>query len=416
MALYMRKLSPFFIGIFIVFVNASYALDSLDSILVGGVYRMDLMTGDVIEGVVEQKSDTGLIIESQGTPYAFNAALIVSFTLLEVPKKRDAVSPKNGVDTLSYESLLRGSAPVSKVQVTITNGTSFIGVISSIDSQRIKINIDGSIIDVEKSVVARIVTIPLPKPSSALALANIKKPVGPLDTVYVLEKGKTDWGGDTLIEIMIIGAIQNSDITGVTIETPNGIVREFKQDRIARITRHTATSYDDKIKAYVKSLFCGENQILIDMPPGSEDKPFFKVCMDKYEFPNKRDVMPQTMTSYNDAQKTCKSQGKRLCYVEEWQWGCSGKEGYVYPYGPVMVKDVCNRDGATRVEVSGTRVKCAGKFGVFDMTGNVFEWVMDENAKPKLMGGPVSKCQNVSPGENTIGKPNVGFRCCKSNY
>lgn len=379
---------------------------------------MELTTGDVFEGIVEDKNDSAVIIESQGTPYTFKSGLIYTCTLVEPPKGKPA-SPAGQTepDTLSWEELLRDPYAVGKIEITISNGSTFKGAVSSIDSLTVKIDVGGSVIPIEKKIIAQIVTI-VPeskKPQAKEVPAAVRKPATPLDTVYVLEKQKTDYGGDTLIPVMIIGTIQNYDITGVTIQTPNGIVREFKQDRLYQVNAHSTNTYELKIKSYARPLFCSENQIFVDMPPSGMDKPFLKVCIDKYEFPNKRDATPQTTISFENAQQACQKLGKRLCTVEEWQWACSGIEAYPYPYGPVFDKTICNRDGMTRVEPSGNRNKCVGKFGVFDMVGNVFEWVVDQNGKPQLMGGPLSKCQTVSPGENTSGKPQVGFRCCKSN-
>ena len=66
--------------------------------------------------------------------------------------------------------------------------------------------------------------------------------------------------------------------------------------------------------------------------------------------------------------------------------GCSGIEGYTYPYGWNVEEQKCNSDTRT-VEPSGSRHNCVSKFGGYDMTGNIFEWVTGDNAQPMLMGG-----------------------------
>ena len=134
-----------------------------------------------------------------------------------------------------------------------------------------------------------------------------------------------------------------------------------------------------------------------------------------YEYPNKNDSRPQSGVSYADAAQICKSQGKRLCTAEEWQFSCSGVDRLAYPYGNEFIKANCNTESSTAIENSGYRYKCVSKFGTFDMTGNVFEWVTDANNQPALMGGPLSKCQSQSPGGAGEARPLNGVRCCKGN-
>jgi formylglycine-generating enzyme required for sulfatase activity len=153
---------------------------------------------------------------------------------------------------------------------------------------------------------------------------------------------------------------------------------------------------------------------IVDLPPGKQGRPFFKVCVDKYEYPNRQDVVPTGNVSYKMAQNYCEQQGKRLCTAQEWQWACSGLEGYTYPYGWNLEEQKCNTD-VKRIEASGSRVNCVSKFGGYDMTGNIFEWVTGNNGEPVLMGGPFSKCQTQSPGVGGAAKPQAGLRCCKSN-
>jgi formylglycine-generating enzyme len=152
---------------------------------------------------------------------------------------------------------------------------------------------------------------------------------------------------------------------------------------------------------------------MVDLPPGRTGKPFFKVCVDRYEYPNRSGTVPRTNLAYADAAKLCEQHGKRLCTALEWSWACGGLDGLTYPYGKSFEQDRCNSD--TRlVETSGNRINCSSPFGGFDMVGNVFEWVSNYG-KPALMGGPFSKCQTVSPSPSGNATPQSGLRCCKGN-
>ena len=200
----------------------------------------------------------------------------------------------------------------------------------------------------------------------------------------------------------------------VTIELVDGKQEKVTRSEILRITRHSTTGFDEPIKRYAKPLFCSDDMFLVDMPPGKQDRPYFKVCVDRYEYPNIKGTKPMGNISYEQAKAYCEQKGKRLCTAQEWQWACSGIEGYTYPYGWNVEEQKCNSD-TRAVEPSGARHNCVSKFGGYDMTGNIFEWVTGDNAQPMLMGGPYSKCQTVSPGVGGSAKPQTGLRCCKSN-
>src|SRR5690242_1468861 len=43
-----------------------------------------------------------------------------------------------------------------------------------------------------------------------------------------------------------------------------------------------------------------------------------RFCIDEYEYPNQKGGHPTWMVSWYDAQATCASLGKRLCYESEW--------------------------------------------------------------------------------------------------
>jgi formylglycine-generating enzyme required for sulfatase activity len=129
-------------------------------------------------------------------------------------------------------------------------------------------------------------------------------------------------------------------------------------------------------------------------PPGMQRRPFFKTCVDKYEYPNKEGSLPQGNLSYTDAQQFCAQQGKRICTAEEWQWTCSSLDAYTYPYCKTLDEKRCNSDASQNLEASGARINCFSRFGAFDMVGNIFEWVTTSNKQPALMGWPLLQMPN----------------------
>jgi hypothetical protein len=406
------------IAVLCVLCSGAGAVESLDDILVGGRYRMQLTTGDRLEGTVEFKDDTSLILETERGPFTFRGTLILEHELLEPPAPTAIGQQESGgvseAEILTYQQLLSRGPSAEEVEIRIKSGSVFVGKVAEINKENLTLDIDGSRIPIGQNVIAQIATVPDEPPEPAEEEVEEETPQGFFDTIYVVNP-KTDEYGKPLDPLMIVGTIRQYSDEGLTVTTPKGATRTLERDKLARVIRHTANSYETEIKRYAKPLFCSEGMILVDVPPGKEGRPFFKVCIDKYEYPNTKGVMPKGNVSYEEARRLCAAQGKRLCTATEWQWACSGLEGYTYPYGWHFEKDKCNARGVNELETTGLRHHCRGKFGVYDMVGNIFEWVTGPDGKPALMGGPYSKCQTVSPGVGGSAKPQTGLRCCKSN-
>lgn len=472
----MSQVKNCFLIALVIFLYAEiYAIESLKDIQVGGTYYMELTTGDILEGIVEEKSETSLIIACKGEYYTFKKELILKYKLISTFKKRSAP----GAGEFSYDELLRRKSAVGKIQVRVKSGRVFKGTVSSIDTESVKVDVGGSIISITRDIIAQIlkITPQTGKPAGPeifsfdellyrkgavgkiqirikngtlfkgtvsgidketvridvggsvipitrdiiMKISSVeaeteksKTQEGPLDTVFVLNP-ETDEHGIHAPPLQVVGKIRKDDLKGITLTTPTGAIKMIRRDHVLRVYRHTPVPYEDVIKAYRKSLSCPGEMILIDIPPGKAGRPLIKVCIDKYEYPNKKGVVPYRNIPYTGARNLCKKNGKRLCTIQEWQWACSGLEGYPYPYGVQMKEHNCNTEGVKLVEPSGSRIKCVGKLNVYDMVGNLFEWVTDSRGRTMIMGGPTSKCQDISPGMKGAAKPQIGFRCCKSN-
>jgi formylglycine-generating enzyme required for sulfatase activity len=183
-------------------------------------------------------------------------------------------------------------------------------------------------------------------------------------------------------------------------------------------------------------------------------------------------VRPQGYISQREAASACQNAGKRLCAASEWYRACRGERDTLYPYGAKYVRGRCNvgkphllsllhgsdpnawsyekafndpeldrRPGflAETGEYSG----CVTSAGVFDLVGNLHEWVadrVDESIAEKLplkagirarigrnrgkgvfMGGFFSTsnehgngCEFVTMAhERSYHDYSTGFRCCK---
>jgi preprotein translocase subunit YajC len=395
---------------------------AFNEIQVKGKYRMSLATGDILIGIVEAKDDTSLILETtDGKPYAFGHHLLKSYELLAPPPKKtqesfQKSSAASEARLISYDELMDKNGYEGMVGVRVSNGSIFKGKIVSVDESMLTINIEGSQIPIAKTVVSQISLLPVEnKPSEPAEKETSKKsPTRLPDTIFV-KNPETDETGKAKNDLIFAGEISSINNQSVLIKLSNGTSKEISRNQVTRIIKHSTSNYEETIKRYAKPLFCSDDMFLVDIPPGKQGRPFFKVCVDRYEYPNQRDVIPQGNVSFQEAQELCKKKGKRLCTQDEWQWACSGLEGYTYPYGWNRDDTKCNTDGAVTIERSGSRHNCVSKYGGYDMVGNIFEWVTGANGEPMLMGGPYSKCQTVSPGVSGGAKPQTGFRCCRSN-
>ena len=386
---------------------------SLDEIAVGATYQMTLTTGDVLEGVVDSKTDTSLILDCKGSAYTFATTLISEYQLLAPPAAKTAgQSGAAEPVAITYEQA-KQRQPGENLQVKIKSGAVFTGTLVSADNDNLRLDVDGSVIPIGQQVIEQIFVVaakkaPDKQPSAAPAVSQV------YDTLIV-KNPESDEYGRPKDNLTVIGKIVKEDNLRLTIARLDNQQASYTFDQILRIFRHTTENpEEDQIKRYAKPLFCPPDMVLVDLPPGKANRPFFKVCIDKYEYPNKLGTVPQVNISYDDAQKLCEKAEKRLCTSQEWQWSCSGMEGYTYPYGTTMEKENCNTEGSRLIEPSGNRNKCISKFGAIDMTGNVFEWVKGKEGAA-AMGGPASKCYTVSPGAGGGAKPTIGLRCCKSN-
>ncbi len=170
-----------------------------------------------------------------------------------------------------------------------------------------------------------------------------------------------------------------------------------------------------------------------------------EVCIDRYEWPNKKGSKPAVAMSAtqslwdrkagddtHNAEALCKSVGKRMCEMVEWRDACKGKRGAPYPFGRKLpdrartkARDTpCNyarfyrepngikvfkrdKKELARLDQSdraGDRATCKSASGAQDMMGNVEEWIRC----PRWM---------TRSGENCVGeKPNEVCYCLAGRY
>jgi sulfatase modifying factor 1 len=157
------------------------------------------------------------------------------------------------------------------------------------------------------------------------------------------------------------------------------------------------------------------------------------------------DVFPQGYVSAVQAKSACAAAGKRLCKAAEWQQACRGPENKRYGYGEDREPGKCNDRGKNPVvtlfgfrydastmnqprlnQLEGTLAKtgshsdCSNGYGVYDMVGNLHEWVAD--AKGTFYGGYYQDVASLGHGQGCNYQTtahaaayhdySTGFRCC----
>lgn len=183
----------------------------------------------------------------------------------------------------------------------------------------------------------------------------------------------------------------------------------------------------------------------------SKTREHLAFCMDRFEYPGILGEKPRNLTPWTEARKRCEDAGKRLCTEDEYNFACEGPEILPYVYGFVRDKEACNIDREYRYpdhsrvlptfdgcpgdprckaeierldqsEPIGQRRTCTSWAGVYDLNGNINEWVHRPREKmPNRSGlkggwwGPIrARCRPTVTfhKEGDYGYE-VGFRCCR---
>lgn len=218
-----------------------------------------------------------------------------------------------------------------------------------------------------------------------------------------------------------------------------------------------------------RSVFGNDSARAMPLPELSEWQRTHSFDAEAVSRPN---AVPQAYVSYPVAMRACENAGKRLCSLTEWYHACRGDKNTLFPYGPAYVVGRCNvnkphllsilhgadprewkydegfndpeldkRDGF--LAETGAYGECVSSAGIYDLVGNLHEWVADRvdasmahkipltagiraklgvnQGKGVFMGGFFSTLNQHGEGCDFITMAHepgyhdysTGFRCCK---
>jgi len=139
---------------------------------------------------------------------------------------------------------------------------------------------------------------------------------------------------------------------------------------------------------------------------------------------------PVVCVTWSGAAEYCRSQGKRLPLDSEWEAAARGAEGRPFPWGAELPRsDIVAFGLRDAAEVHprdvGSSPQDVSPEGVYDLGGNVSEWVQDDYGDARLktlrggsFGGQCAcdllgvRCARME--KNSFDKLDAGFRCARS--
>jgi serine/threonine-protein kinase len=132
------------------------------------------------------------------------------------------------------------------------------------------------------------------------------------------------------------------------------------------------------------------------------------------------DNYPVVWVNFDMAQTYCKWRDARLPLVSEWEKAARGMSGFLYPWGNELDEVIRENSyisgyGYSITSPVGSFSEGVSPFGIYDMAGNVSEWVAGGIAMGNSWryGDMFMFDSNDYPQISNSSSPNLGIRCAK---
>jgi formylglycine-generating enzyme required for sulfatase activity len=131
---------------------------------------------------------------------------------------------------------------------------------------------------------------------------------------------------------------------------------------------------------------------------------FFEAAPNKLYFgTSEYDNYPVIFVDWNMAKTFCQWRGARLPTEAEWEKAALGDTGNLYPWGKDLDCQKANyQKCVNRTSEVGYYPDGTSPYGVFDMTGNVWEWVSDWYADNYYANSPAKNPQGPVTGQSRV--------------